>query len=106
MSLIINEVLKQIITGFPILRDKMNLCANLLNPVSGFVILVFWSQNFKSAFSTNDTVTEHVDALEQNFVRNTRAAYQPITEVKAMPFGKIKANLEEARIITTSDIFK
>ena len=84
----------------------MNLCANLLNPVSGFVILVFWSQNFKSAFSSKDTVAEHVDVLEQNFVRNKRAAYQPISEIKAMTFKKTKANLEEARKITTSDIFK
>ena len=106
MSLIINEVLKQIITGFPILRDKMNLCANSLNPVSGFVILVFWSQNFKSAFSSNDTLTEHVDVLEQNVVRNKRAAYQAITEIKAMTFKKTKANLEEGTIIRTSDIFK
>ena len=84
----------------------MNLCRNLMNPVLGFVILVCWSQNFKSAVSTNDTVAEHVDVLEQNVVRNERAAYQPITETKAKTFRKTKANLEEARIITTSEIFK
>ena len=106
MSLIINRVFKQLIKVFLILRDKMNLCTNLLNPVSGFAILVFWTQNFKSAFSSNDTVTEHVDVLEQNFVRNKRAAYQPITEIKAMTFRKTKVNLEEATIIRTSDIFK
>ena len=83
----------------------MNLCRNLGTPVSGFVILVFWSQNFKFAFSSNDTLSEHVDVLEQNVVRNKRAAYQAITEIKAMTFKKTKANLEEAREITTTDIF-
>ena len=92
--------------GFRILRDKMNLCRNLVNPVLGVVILVFWSQNFKSAVSTNDTVAEHVNVLDQNVIRNERAAYQPIPEVKANTFRKKKANLEEARIITTSELFK
>ena len=102
----IQEDFEQIDKGFLISRNKMNLYKNLWRNMYSYLFMVCCSQHFQTVLSTNHIVHDFIKVPEENIVRHKRAAYQPIVEISAMKFKKTKANLEEAKIITTSEYLR
>ena len=102
----IQEDFKQIDKGFLISGNKMNICKNLWRNMNSYLFMVCCSQHFQTVLSTNHKVNDFIKVTEENIVRQKRSPYQPIAEISAMKFKKTKANLEEAKIITTSEYFR
>ena len=102
----IQEDFEQIDKGFLISRKKMNLYKNLERNMNSYLFMVCCSQHFQTVLSTNHIVHDFLKVPEENVVRQKRAAYQPIAEISAMKFKKTKANLEEAKVVTTSEYLR
>ena len=102
----IQEGFEQIVKGFLISRNKMNLCKNLGRNMYSYLLIMCCSQHFHTVLSTTHIVNDFIQVTEEKTVRQKRSAYQPIAEISAMKFKKTKANLEEAKIITTSEYLR
>ena len=102
----IQEDFEQIDKGFLISRNKMNLYKNLWRKMYSYLFMVCCSQHFQTVLSTNHMVNDFIKVTEEKIVRQKRSAYQPIAEISAMKYKKTKANLEEAKIITTSEYLR
>ena len=102
----IQEDFEQIDKGFLISRNKMNLNKNFWRNMHSYLFMVCCSQHFQTVLSTNHIVNDFIKVTEENIVRQKRSAYQPIAEISVMKYKKTKANLEEAKIITTSQYLR
>ena len=102
----IQEDFEQIDKGFLISRNKMNLYKNSGRNINRYLFMVCCSQHFQTVLSTNHIVNDFIKVTGEKIVRQKRSAYQPIAEISAMKYKKTKADLEEAKIITTSEYLR
>ena len=102
----IQEDFEQIDVGFLISKNKMNLYKNLVRKMYSYLFMVCCSQHFQTLSSTNNIVNDFIKVTEEKILMQKRSAYQPTAEISAMKFKKTKANLEEAKIITTSEYLR